>query len=165
MVIEYENRLLSFIKRAEQASQAAKERAVRTEGVTTAQYNVLLVLSHSPGITSSELARRCSVTAQTMSSVLARLIDRGLVARAQHPRHGAVLEISVTHVGQAVLSRADKRVLALEDAFTHTLDPAEGEQLRRLLTRCIAAADAATIFAEPIVSGVSTATSSSSSPG
>ncbi|PZS31598.1 MAG: MarR family transcriptional regulator [Pseudonocardiales bacterium] len=137
----YQHRLLTFIKRAEQASQAAKGRAVRAEGLTTAQYNVLLVLNHSPGITSSELARRCFVTAQTMSSVLTRLLDRDLVARTPHGRHPAVLEITVTATGHQLLTRADKRVTAVEAALTAALTPVEQEHLRDLLTRCTAATE------------------------
>ncbi len=137
----YQNRLLTFIKRAEQASQAAKGRAVRAESLTTAQYNVLLVLSHSPGITSSELARRCFVTAQTMSSVLTRLLDRDLVARTPHDRHPAVLEITVTATGKRLLQRADKRVTAVETTLTDALTPDEQEHLRDLLTRCTTAAE------------------------
>ncbi len=137
---DHQHRLLSFIKRAEQASQAAKERAVRVEGLTTAQYNALLVLSGDPGITASELARRCAVTAQTMSSVLARLVDRGLVTRTAHPRHGNVLEITVTPAGQQALDRADVRVEVVEAALARALHPAEQDQLRHLLARCTEAA-------------------------
>lgn len=140
---DYEDRLLSFIKRAEQATQAAKERAVRGHGLTTAQYNTLLVLSHAPGITASELARRCSVTVQTMSSVLARLVERGLVSREAHPRHRGVLEVAVTPAGLELLGLADARVLRVEAALAAALGPAERDQLRGLLTRCAAAAEAA----------------------
>jgi DNA-binding MarR family transcriptional regulator len=142
-VADYQNRLLSFIKRAEQATQAAKEHAVRAENLTTAQYNVLLVLSHSPGITASELARRCFVTAQTMSSVLARLIDHGLVSRTAHPRHKGVLEATVTPAGQNILDLSDRRVETVEAALTGTLSPAEQDQLRDLLARCVTAAEQA----------------------
>lgn len=138
---DYLNRLLSFIKRAEQASQAAKERAVRVEGLTTAQYNVLLVLSHAPGITASELARRSYVTAQTMSSVLARLLERDLVVRTPHPLHRGVLEITITPAGRQLLERADKRVETVEAALAHGLSRDEQNKLRDLLTRCTAAAE------------------------
>ena len=138
-VSDYQNRLMSFIKRAEQAIQAAKEEAVRAEGLTAAQYNVLLVLSHSPAITGSELARRCCVTAQTMSSVLARLMDRGLVSRTAHPRHKGVLEVTVTPSGQQVLELTDRRVEKVEATLTRALEPEEQNRLRDLLTRCVAA--------------------------
>ncbi|MGF1661973.1 MAG: MarR family winged helix-turn-helix transcriptional regulator [Kineosporiaceae bacterium] len=136
----YEERLLAVLKRADQASQAAKERAVRAVGLTTAQYNVLLVLEHHSGITSSELARRCQVTAQTMSSVLARLVERGLVARSPHPRHPGVVETTVTVEGRLAYAAADVRVRRVEAALAGALDPIEQQQLRDLLARCTAAA-------------------------
>jgi DNA-binding MarR family transcriptional regulator len=145
---DYQNRLLSFIKRAEQATQAAKERAVRAENLTTAQYNVLLVLSHSPGITASELARRCFVTAQTMSSVLARLIAHGLVSRTVHPRHKGVLEATLTPAGRHALQLSDRRVEMVEAALVDELSSAEQDQLRDLLARCAAKAEQSTFAHE-----------------
>jgi DNA-binding MarR family transcriptional regulator len=97
------------------------------------------VLSHSPAITGSELARRCYVTAQTMSSVLARLVDRGLVSRTAHPRHKGVLEVTVTPPGQRVLELTDQQVEKVEAALARALGPAEQDQLRDLLARCVAA--------------------------
>ena len=140
---DYRDRLLGYIKGAELLTQAAKDRAVRTEGLTVAQYNALVNLVHNPGITSSELARYCGVTAQTMSSVLARLLDRGLVARTPHPRHRGVLELTVTPEGEAVFERADEHVEEVEGALRAALEPAEQEQLRRLLVRCMEIAQTA----------------------
>jgi len=78
-----------------------------------------------------------------MSSVLARLVDRGLVSRTAHPRHRGVLEITLTPSGQHVLEVTDRRVEHVEAALADALQPAERDQLRGLLTRCIAAADQA----------------------
>ncbi|WP_459643973.1 MarR family winged helix-turn-helix transcriptional regulator [Kineococcus sp. NUM-3379] len=140
---DYRDRLLGFIKGAEILTQAAKDRAVRTEGLTVAQYNALVNLVHNPGITSSELARYCGVTAQTMSSVLNRLLDRGLVVRTPHPRHRGVLELAVTPEGQAVWERANEHVEEVEGVLRAALDPQEQEQLRRLLVRCMEVAQTA----------------------
>ncbi len=140
---DYQDRLLSFVKRAEQASQAAKERAVRAEGLTTAQYNALLVLRHQPGITAAELARHCAVTAQTMSSVLGRLVARELVSRTSHPRHRSILELSITSAGRSLFERADARVEAVEAQLAGAFRPAEREALRQLLARVTAAAERA----------------------
>jgi DNA-binding MarR family transcriptional regulator len=138
---DYQNRLLAFIKRAEQATQAAKERALRAHDLTTAQYNSMLVLSHAPAITASELARRCFVTVQTTSSVLARLVERGLVTRTAHARHRGVVEVSLTPAGQRLLELADRRVLQVEASLAAALEPAEQDELRRLLACCTNAAD------------------------
>ncbi|HEX3732189.1 MAG TPA: MarR family transcriptional regulator, partial [Mycobacteriales bacterium] len=98
-----EDRLLTAIKKVEQATQRAKEEALAKEGIAKAQYNALLVLSSVQGITSAELARRCSVTPQAMNETVARLERQGWITRAPHPEHRHVLEARLTPTGESVL--------------------------------------------------------------
>ena len=79
----YSERLLLHVKRAEQATQAAKEAAVREVGITAAQQAALAVLSDNPGINTAELAHRCGVTQQTMNGLLSRMELRGFVVDAR----------------------------------------------------------------------------------
>ena len=51
-----ERRLLTAVKLAELGTQSAKEAVLAEIGVTKAQYNALLILSESPGVSGAELA-------------------------------------------------------------------------------------------------------------
>lgn len=142
----YSERLLLHVKRAEQATQAAKEAAVREVGITAAQQAALAVLSDNPGINTAELARRCGVTQQTMNSLLSRMELRGFVRRAPHPLHGTLVEIKLTAQGRAVFEEADALVDKLEQRLTNGLSEAEVALMRDLLGRI--AENAARVMAQ-----------------
>lgn len=139
--MHYSERLLSFIKRAEQATQAAKERALRGYGLTPAQQSALAVLSDHDGITAAELARRCAVTPQTMNSTIGRLVRGGLVDRTPHPVHGTLIEIRLTAAGRDLFATADARVAELDQRLGADLSPAELAALKELLSRVTMTAD------------------------
>lgn len=131
----YSERLLLHVKRAEQATQAAKEAAVREVGITAAQQAALAVLSDNPGINTAELAQRCGVTQQTMNGLLSRMELRGFVRRAPHPLHATLVEIKLTAQGRAVFEEADALVDRLEQRLTDGLSEAEVALVRDLLGR------------------------------
>lgn len=142
--MHYSERLLVYIKQAERITQAAKEAAVREAGITAAQQAALAVLSDNPGISAAELARRASVTPQTMNSLLGRLESRGLVARTPHPIHGTLIEIRMTERGAEVFAEADALVAKLDARLAEGLSEAESGVVRDLLTRIMRNAEAPT---------------------
>jgi DNA-binding MarR family transcriptional regulator len=148
--VPHADRLLWTVRRTEQAFHAAKERALRDVGVHPAHFGVLKTLRARPGSSASALARGTGVTAQTASTLLGRLEERGAVVRRAHPRHQHVVEWSLTDDGAALLEAADGRVQALELHLRAGLDHDEVERARAVLER---AAEAAAAYArdEPLV--------------
>ncbi|WP_406454338.1 MarR family transcriptional regulator [Streptomyces sp. NBC_01622] len=131
----HSERLLAYIKRAEQATQQAKEYVMRETGITPAQQTALAVLCDHDGITAAELARRCAVTPQTMNSTVGRLEARDLVRRTPHPVHGTLIEIRLTGRGREVFHRADTEVATLDSVLGSGLTPEELDTLKELLAR------------------------------
>lgn len=138
--VHYAERLLGYLKRAEQTSQAAKELVLREFGLTPAQQSALAVLSDHEGITAAQLARECAVTPQTMNSTLGRLEKAGLITRAPHPMHGTLIEIRTTPAGRSLFDRADEQVAGLDAELSGALSAAELKTLKELLTRVTEAA-------------------------
>ncbi|HEU5332192.1 MAG TPA: MarR family transcriptional regulator [Actinocrinis sp.] len=139
--MHYSQRLLVYVKRAEQATQAAKEAAVREVGITAVQQAALSVLSDNPGINPAELARRCLVSPQAMNSLLGRLEARGFVQRSPHPHHGSLVEIKLTEPGRAVFEEADALVAKVEHRLAEGLSEEELATVRDLLGRIAANAE------------------------
>jgi DNA-binding MarR family transcriptional regulator len=133
--VHYSERLLGHVKRAEQATQAAKEHVLRDYGITSAQQAALAILSDHDGITAAELARKCAVTPQTMTSTLGRLEKRGLIERIPHPLHGTLIEIRLTRHGRDLFDRADAQVAALDTALAGGLTDTELGTLKELLAK------------------------------
>jgi DNA-binding MarR family transcriptional regulator len=141
-VVHYTETVLWSIRRADQATHHAKERALRDLGISPALQQALAVVSECYGITSAELARRCQVTAQTMTSTVNKLEASGLLIREPHPVHGTLIELRLTPAGQKLFERAAVRVAALDDALAGSVTPRDVAKLKRLLEQVATAADA-----------------------
>jgi DNA-binding MarR family transcriptional regulator len=134
-----EDRLGHAIKRVEQALMATKKAVLSDTGLTVAQYSALLVLAQSPGLSGAQLARRCLVTPQTMATVLATLTTKGFIEREHSSVHSLVLVARLTRSGHAILRKADRAAIDVEQHLASTFTAQEQENLRDLLERTAAA--------------------------
>lgn len=127
--------LCTRIRRSEQALMAHHEAVLRTYGLTMTQYTVLLFLSRQGDLSGAQLARRCGVTQQSMSSVLTNMASKELIRREASPVHAKVQIAALTDKGQAVLERAYQEVIVLERALADAFTPSEHTALCELLER------------------------------
>jgi len=131
-----DDRLGHMVKSLEQELSGAKDAALRPMGLTVPQYQALLVIADTPGISGAELARRCLVTPQTMTTVLGNLIVKGLIERRTVPGQGRAMETTITAAGKRLLGRADKKILEVEELLNGQLSKADQQSLRKLLEKC-----------------------------
>lgn len=134
------------LKRAQHALRLAMDAALAPLDLSTPQYVVLSVLERAghageDALSGAELARRCFVTPQTMTGLVAGLEGRGLVRRRPHPTHGRVLEVGMTATGRATLGRAHAAAGAIEDRMLAGRTAAERRQLAAWLQACAEALD------------------------
>ncbi len=141
--VDLDSRIGYAVKRLQQAVRVAAERELRPLGLTMPQYAALSALIDRPGLSNSELARRCFVTRQSMNEVLAGLHRAGLVIRVAHPQDGRVQQTQLTDVARAVCRRADDAVARVEQRLTMQLNKTERDQLLSLLGTCTANLEAA----------------------
>jgi DNA-binding MarR family transcriptional regulator len=131
-----DDRLGHMVKSLEQELSGAKDAALRPMGLTVPQYSALLVIADTPGISGAELARRCLVTPQTMTTVLGNLTVKGLIERRTVPGQGRAMETTITAAGKRLLNRADKKILEVEELLNGQLSKADQQSLRKLLEKC-----------------------------
>ncbi|MFD3683388.1 MarR family winged helix-turn-helix transcriptional regulator [Nocardiopsis sp. NPDC058631] len=131
-----DQRIGHHLKRAEQELISAKHAVLRQFNLSVPQYTVLLVLSEEPGASGAILARRCLVTPQTMSSVLATLSRRELIERKPHPLHSHILETRLSPSGRDLLARADEVAIRVETRLSEAFTSEEESEFVRLLGRC-----------------------------
>ncbi len=112
-----------------------------TEGLTAAQYTALTVLLRRPGLTSSELARRSFVRAQTMAATIDPLLEMGLVRRERDPRHARSMSLYLTDAGAELTERLSPSIDALEDLLVSHLEDDERADFADYLRRCRHALD------------------------
>lgn len=127
------------LKRVQHALRLALDGEIRRMGLTTPQYAALSVLELEEDLSGAELARKCFVTPQTMSQILAGLESAGLIERRAHPSHGRVVQARLTGRGTESLFQAHGRVAAVEERMLSGLSDEERRDLLSKLRRCTAA--------------------------
>jgi DNA-binding MarR family transcriptional regulator len=130
------DRLVYQFVRAEHELRVVLDNALRDFGVTLTQWTVLTLLLNEPGLSAADLARRSFISQQGVAGILNRLERAGLVARAPHPTHGRIVEVTVTSAGRALVTYCDQEVAALEARLYDSLGASGQEALRVALARC-----------------------------
>ncbi|MCX5068855.1 MarR family transcriptional regulator [Micromonospora lupini] len=99
--------------------------------LTVTQVSALTSLRLAGGMTPRELADVERVQPPTMTKIVAKLEDRGLVRRTPHPTDGRQVILTATEGGQAVLDQFER---ARDEWLAHrlaALDEDERETLHR----------------------------------
>ncbi len=107
--------------------------------MTITHYACLELLAQRPGLSNSELARGAFVTRQSMNVLLQALERQGLVVRPAQAPVGRARAPERTARGRRQLKMASAAVRRVEQDMLANLDTGEQDQMRRLLTACIAA--------------------------
>jgi DNA-binding MarR family transcriptional regulator len=112
-------------------------------GLTFARYEalVLLAFSHSAALPMSKIGRRLMVHPTTVTNIIQRLADQGLVNRDPNPADGRGMLASITPQGLQAMEAATKDLVTAGFGLG-ALTPSEHEQLFTLLRKVrIAAGD------------------------
>jgi DNA-binding MarR family transcriptional regulator len=125
-----------LIKETQAVLHQRMDEVLRPLGLNVAQYACLHALHVSPGITSSELARRAFVSRQSMNVLLQGLVQRGLVERSDQPGPRRELAAVLTGPAVALLDEAQGRVAGIVDRMTYGLDVERLRELRDSLVVC-----------------------------
>lgn len=124
-----------LIKEVQQALRKSMDKHLAAIGLTTPQYSVLAELKQFPGVTSAELARKSFVTPQTMSLIVQKLEERGLLKRADSATNGKILNIEITAEGLKLLGEAHLKVEGVQDEIFGTLTAEESSNLQAILKK------------------------------
>ncbi|MEO5567296.1 MAG: MarR family winged helix-turn-helix transcriptional regulator [Gemmatimonadaceae bacterium] len=116
-------------------------RAIELEiGISLAQLFVLQQVAERPADSLNDLAARTATHQSSVSVVVRRLVDRGLVTRNSSAADKRRIQIAVTPAGQALLVGAPMTIQARLMSALETLGGADRKQLGDLLTRWVDAA-------------------------
>ena len=96
------------------------------QGLTALQFTTMSVLNrHGAPLSSSQLARRSFMTAQSMHEVIHRLEQAGLIKRNPHPNHRRKRPASLTAKGRRVLATCEAAVADFEARILRGFSRAE----------------------------------------
>ena len=120
-------------------ASAGLRRVVRTgirgratgPALPAAEVELLVTIIDAPGIGVGEAARALHLAGNTVSTLVSRLVEKGLITRRTDPDDGRVVRLSSTSTGRSRVRRwRQHRTDLFVDALTE-LDPADREALRR----------------------------------
>lgn len=119
-------RIVRFLRLADREVEAACD-------VSAAQLFVLHVLLDSPAASLSEIAARTLTDQSSVSTVVARLVARGLVRRTASKTDRRRAELRLTPAGQRMVDRAPRVPQAQMIAALRALPPGKQAELARAL--------------------------------
>jgi MarR family transcriptional regulator, lower aerobic nicotinate degradation pathway regulator len=98
--------VLDSVRRIVRTLHESSRAAEKQIGVTGAQLFVLQKLAESPAASLNDLAARTHTHQSSVSTVVSRLVERGLVIRAPSATDGRRLELRLSAEGRRLLARA-----------------------------------------------------------
>jgi DNA-binding MarR family transcriptional regulator len=119
------------IMRAQQVVLAAVDGALRPFGLTFARYEglVLLLFSRRGALPLGKMGQRRMIHPTSVTNIIDRLEEQGLVRRVPHPTDGRTTLAELTDDGRQLAKQATKAV----NAVTFGLDSLSAEDLRQLV--------------------------------
>ena len=100
------------------------------DALTAAQREVVLLVGRRPGRPVSEVARELGLAANTVSTIVSRLVALGLVVRRTDPDDRRVGRLSLSPSAQARADAARSRRRTVLAEALDALDPAQIAQIR-----------------------------------
>jgi MarR family transcriptional regulator, temperature-dependent positive regulator of motility len=107
--------------------------------LTPVQYAALATVRANPGIDQITLAGLIAYDRTTITGVVDRLVQKGLVARRASSRDRRARELQITEQGRRTLRAITPAVEAAQRIMMRGLTAKEAEELMRLLRKAIAA--------------------------
>jgi DNA-binding MarR family transcriptional regulator len=124
------------VMRAQQVVLAAVDRALRPFDLTFARYEGLVLLLHSRRgvLPLGKMGKRLMIHPTSVTNIIDRLEQQGLVRRLPHPTDGRTTLAEITDEGRRLAKRATKAVNDVAFGLD-TLDPGDLRELTRIIRK------------------------------
>ena len=125
-----------LVKRVQQGLRRRCDAALKSTGLSMAQYATLRALAEHPDASAAELARLCFVTRQSLQDMLTGLRAAGLVETVHTPPRGRSRSLSLTRLGSRRLSNAHEAVFGVEAEMLQGISARDRRTVAEALIRC-----------------------------
>ena len=129
------------LRQVMQTLRQTVELSLRSRGIDLSFVHamVLKTLAKEPGISGAQLARRITVTAQSMNGLLRSMEAIGLVLREPHPENRRTDCWYMTAMGLKLLEQAGEVVDGVMSRIRSSISKSDAARLVELLQQCAAA--------------------------
>ncbi len=129
-----------LVKRVETLVRVRLDAGLRDFGITSGQYMLLHLVAREGGRSSADLARRLSVTPQSVNESITALETKALIRRTEDRENRRILQIALTREGRRLLATCERTVDLIEADLFGTLEPSLLDALRASLESTLDAA-------------------------
>ncbi len=136
---------LRKVVRALRSGNAQAERAI---GISSAQLFALRAIAAQPGGSLGDVAERTLTSQSSVSEVVSRLVEHGLITRAASPKDRRRLELTVSDEGRRLLERAPATVQEKLASGLLSLPPQQRQALAEGFDAWMIAAGLSTVPAD-----------------
>lgn len=144
---------LVALRRILRASELYGQQLARAAGLTAVQLRVLQVVAETDRCTATLIARRLRVSQATVTSLVDRLVEHGMVERHRSEQDRRHTVISLTGCAQETLERAPDALQTRYMRRFEALKPWEQSQLIAVLERVADMLDDDGAEASPVLGG------------
>ena len=110
---------------------------VKESGLTPAQMHAIEILGHQESLRMKELAQKLGVTTGTLTVMIDRLEQNGLISRMPHKKDRRSIIIVLTEKGQKYFKEHHKLHLGLTRKITSSLTEDEAKQLYAFMEKLV----------------------------
>lgn len=133
--------VLRELARAYQAFEACSATHIRTLDLTPSQFDIVATLGNTDGMNFKELGEKTLITKGTLTGVVDRLEDKGLVRRVASASDGRSQIVQLTRKGEVLFARVfpahlehmEQSFISFSQSDLETME-AELQRLRRALS-------------------------------
>jgi DNA-binding MarR family transcriptional regulator len=109
--------------------------SVRRSGLTHAQFDIIATLGNTPGMSYKELGERTLITKGTLTGVIERLEQKGLVARVRSSDDKRSFFVRLTGAGEEMFRDVFPKVVAHGKQLFATFSEADFDEVEQTLRK------------------------------
>jgi MarR family transcriptional regulator for hemolysin len=123
VVEEFKRDLLFLLHDVARLLRVDADKRARCQGMTRAQWGILIWLEREPGITQKELAELLEVEPMTVARLIDRLEARGMVERRPDPRDRRIWRLHLRPAAYPILREIERQRAEITRNICAGIDP------------------------------------------
>lgn len=131
--MELEQCVNFILTKAQQSVHHLFKAELAPYGVTPGQYAVLQCLWDENGQTAKQLAERLFLDGSTVTGVLDRMEQKGLIIKQADPKDRRALQVNLTDLGRKLEEPITRVIEETNQKALHHLDETRAHELKQLL--------------------------------
>ncbi len=127
--------LIRELARSYQVFEAYSSLDIRNMGLTGCQFDIIATLGNTTGMSFRELGEKSLITKGTLTGVVQRLEEKGLVQRSDAAHDGRSQIVQLTEAGEATFNEVFPHHLEYLDKIFSTVNAEDIQQMQATLQR------------------------------